>query len=44
MCVWLALDVLLLIAGAVSVALAQVWRAPNILMNMVLSNADLAGS
>jgi len=42
MCVWFALDVLLLIAGAVSVALAQVWRAPSVLVNMVLSNADLA--
>jgi len=42
MCVWFALDMLLLIAGVVSVALAQVWRAPNVLMNMVLSNADLA--
>jgi hypothetical protein len=39
--VWLALDVLLLAAGAVTLALSIVWRTPNILMNMVLSSADL---
>ncbi|PPQ90131.1 hypothetical protein CVT25_012300 [Psilocybe cyanescens] len=39
--VWVALDFLLLVAGALSVALSIVWRAPNILMNMVLSSADL---
>jgi len=39
--VWAALDVLLLAAGAVALALSIVWRAPNILMNMVLSPADL---
>jgi len=39
--VWAALDVLLLAAGAVSLALSIVWRAPNVLMNMVLSPADL---
>jgi len=39
--VWVALDVLLLAAGAVAVALSIVWRAPNTLMNMVLSSADL---
>lgn len=39
--VWVALDVLLLLAGVLSVALSIVWRAPNILMNMVLSPADL---
>ncbi|KIM48991.1 hypothetical protein M413DRAFT_438153 [Hebeloma cylindrosporum] len=39
--VWVALDVLLLVAGIVALALSIVWRAPNILMNMVLSSADL---
>ena len=42
--VWVALDVLLLLAGVLSVALSIVWRAPNILMNMVLSPADLTGA
>lgn len=41
---WFALDALLLIAGIIAVALSQLWRTPNILMNMVLSNADLTGS
>jgi len=39
--VWVALDFLLLAAGAVAVALSIVWRAPNLMMNMVLSSADL---
>jgi hypothetical protein len=39
--VWVALDFLLLAAGAISVALSIVWRAPNILLNMVLSSSDL---
>lgn len=39
--VWVFLDFCLLAAGAVSLALSIVWRAPNILMNMVFSNADL---
>lgn len=38
---WAVLDVLLLAAGVVALALSIVWRAPNILMNMVLSHADL---
>lgn len=41
--VWAALDVLLLAAGAVSIALSIVWGQPNVLMNMVLSKADLTG-
>lgn len=41
MATWAVLDVLLLVAGVVSIALSIVWRAPNILMNMVLSNSDL---
>jgi hypothetical protein len=44
MAVWAALDVLLLAAGVVALALSIVWRAPNILMNMVLSSADLTGA
>jgi len=39
--VWAFLDFLLLAAGAVTVALSMVWRSPNILVNMVFSNADL---
>jgi len=39
--VWVALDILLLAAGAVALALSIVWRTPNILMNMVLSSTDL---
>jgi hypothetical protein len=39
--VWGFLDVCLLAAGIVSLVLSLVWRAPNILMNMVLSKADL---
>jgi len=39
--VWAFLDFLLLAAGAVTVALSMVWRSPNILVNMVFSDADL---
>ncbi|EKM82844.1 hypothetical protein AGABI1DRAFT_111409 [Agaricus bisporus var. burnettii JB137-S8] len=39
--VWAALNFLLLVAGAVTLALSIVWRGPNLLMNMVLSDADL---
>jgi len=39
--VWAALDFLLLIAGAVALSLSLIWRAPNTLMNMILSPADL---
>lgn len=38
---WAVLDFLLLTAGAVALALSIVWRRPDILMNMVLSKADL---
>ncbi|KAG7086744.1 hypothetical protein E1B28_002677 [Marasmius oreades] len=41
MAAWTFLDACLLVAGAVSIALSFVWRKPDILMNMVLSNADL---
>jgi len=39
--VWLALDGLLLISGLISIILPQAWRVPNVIMNMVFSNADL---
>jgi len=39
--VWAFLDFMLLAAGAVAIALSVVWRGPNLLLNMVLSNADL---
>lgn len=42
--VWVALDILLLAAGIVTLALSIVWRGPNILTNMVLSTADLNGT
>lgn len=41
---WVALDILLLAASVLTLALSIVWRAPNILMNMVLSTADLTGT
>ena len=44
MSVWVALDILLLAAGVLTLALSIVWRAPNILINMVLSSADLKGT
>jgi len=39
--VWVGLDILLLAAGALTLALSIVWRAPNVLMNIVISKADL---
>lgn len=39
--VWIALDILLLTAGILTLALSIVWRAPNILNNFVLSSVDL---
>jgi hypothetical protein len=39
--VWLALDGLLLISGLISIIFSQAWRVPNVLMNMVLSAADM---
>lgn len=38
---WVALDLFLLAAGVLTLALSIVWRAPNVLMNMVISSADL---
>ena len=42
--VWVALDILLLAACVLTLALTVVWRAPNILINMVLSSAALNGT
>ena len=42
--VWVALDFLLLAACVLTLALSVVWRAPNILINMVLSSAALNGT
>ena len=42
--VWFALDILLLGASVLTLALSVVWRAPNILINMVLSSAALNGA
>ncbi|KAF8964125.1 tetraspanin Pls1 family [Flammula alnicola] len=39
--VWVALDFSLLAAGAITLAFSIVWRRPDILMNMVVSSADL---
>jgi len=39
--VWLALDGLLLISGLISIILSQGWRVPNVLMNLILSSAEL---
>jgi len=39
--VWAFLDVCLLAAGAVTIAMSIVWRSPNLLLNMVISDAYL---
>jgi len=39
--VWAFVDLCLLVAGAVTIALSLVWRQPNLLMNMVFSKSDL---
>lgn len=41
--VWAFLDVSLLVAGVVTIIFSMLWRAPNLLMNMVFSKADLTG-
>jgi len=41
MAVWVFLDFCLLAAGGASLALSIIWRAPNVLLNMVYSEADL---
>jgi len=39
--VWTFLDLCLLAAGGTTIGLSIAWRAPNLLMNMVFSKADL---
>lgn len=39
--IWAFIDLCLLAAGAITVALSLVWRQPNLLMNMVFSKSDL---
>lgn len=41
MSVWVFFDFCLLAAGAVTLALSIVWRAPNLLMNLVFSENEL---
>jgi hypothetical protein len=38
---WIALDIMLLAAGAISVAFSIIWRAPNLVLNLVISSNDL---
>jgi len=38
---WAFFDLCLLASGVITITISTIWRAPNILMNMVLSNADL---
>lgn len=40
---WAFFDFCLLAAGAVTIGLSIAWRAPDLLMNLVLSNGDLTG-
>jgi len=44
MAFWGVVDFCLLAAGAISVAFSIIWRKPDVLMNMVVSNADLNGA
>jgi hypothetical protein len=39
--IWAFLDLCLLAAGVVSVALSIAWRAPNLMLNLVLTDANL---
>ncbi|KII88922.1 hypothetical protein PLICRDRAFT_175173 [Plicaturopsis crispa FD-325 SS-3] len=38
---WMFLDFCLLASGAIALAFSIAWRAPNVLLNLVFSNADL---
>jgi len=38
---WALFDIFLLAAGALSLTLSIVWRAPNLLLNLTFSNTDL---
>lgn len=40
---WAFLDLCLLVAGALSVAFSVIWRQPDVLVNMVVSNTNLMG-
>lgn len=44
MAVWAGLDFALLASGIVALVLSLVWRRPNALMNLTLSNDDLTGT
>ena len=37
-------DAWLLAAGVLSLVMSLVWRAPNLLLNFTISNADLTGA
>jgi hypothetical protein len=39
--VWALLDVCLLAAGVFTIAMSIVWRSPNLMLNMVISDAYL---
>ncbi|TFK55019.1 tetraspanin Pls1 family [Heliocybe sulcata] len=39
--VWAFVDFCLLVAGVISIAVSIVWKAPNLLLNMVFSKGDL---
>ncbi len=41
---WVFLDFCLLAAGVISLVFSIVWRSPNVLMNFVISSADLTGT
>jgi len=41
MAVWAAVDICLMAAGIVCIVMSTLWRAPNVLLNMVFSKADL---
>jgi hypothetical protein len=41
--VWVFFDFCLLAAGAITLALSIVWKAPNLLLNLVFSDNELTG-
>ena len=42
--VWAFLDVALLAGGAFALAMSLIWRAPDMLRHLVLSDSDLNGA
>ena len=40
---WAFFNFCLLVAGVLTIAFSIAWRAPNLLMNLVISNSDLTG-